>query len=76
MSTADDIRKAAALGDGWRALAELAAPRQAALDHVLLQKAASADPALLAIAAALRPDRPLATYEDLGGTYSHRAAAE
>jgi hypothetical protein len=70
MSFADHIRKTATLEEGERALEELTASRPAALDEVLLQKAARAEPQLLAIAASLRPDRPLATFEELGGTYA------
>ena len=70
MFLADDIRKTAMLGEGERAHEGRTASRPAALDVLLLQKAARAEPALLAVAASLRPDRPLATYEELGGTYA------
>jgi len=64
------IRKVAARQAGERALEErFSSPKLAAVDAVLLQRAASADRELLKVAAVIRPDAPMAVYEDLGGTY-------
>lgn len=64
------IRKIAAVRAGQRALEErFGSPKLAAVDAVLLHKAASADRELLGVAAALRPDDPLAMYENLGGAF-------
>jgi hypothetical protein len=66
-----EIRKIAAVQAGKRYLEERSSPvKLAAVDEVLLHKAGSADPELLGVAAALRPDNPLAAYEDLGGEYT------
>lgn len=66
-----EIRKIAAVQAGERAMQERFSPvKLSAVDAVLLHKAASADRQLLGIAAALRPDDPLAAYENLGGTYT------
>lgn len=70
MGLVDAIRKTAALEEGRRSFEELTSPDVPALDLVLMQKAAAADPVLLAVAGAVRPDCPLATYEELGGTYT------
>lgn len=64
------IRKTAAAEEGRRCFDELTSHRVPAVDLVLMRKAGSADPSLLAIAGALRPERPLATYEALGGMYA------
>ena len=63
------IRKTAAVEAGRRAFEALTGGAPSALDKVLMQKAGAADQELLAIAAAVRPHRPLAAYEDLGGQY-------
>lgn len=66
----EQIRKIAARQAGERALEErFGHPKVAAVDAVLLQRAAAADQELLKVAAALRPDAPMAAYEDLGGAY-------
>jgi len=73
MRLVDSIRKTAALEEGRRSFEELAGRRgrsASALDLVLMRKAGAADPSLLAIAGALCPERPLATYEAVGGTYA------
>lgn len=50
------------------------APKQAsAIDAILLEKQASTDPELIAVAAALDPSNVLRTYEKLGGTYAGAA---
>jgi hypothetical protein len=64
------IRKTAALEEGRRNFHELTSGEVSPLDAVLMQKAGAADPELLAIAGAVSPDRPLAAYENLGGTYT------
>ena len=69
MGVVELIRKTAALEEGRRSFMELTKREVPALDLVLMQKAGAADRELLKIAAALRPDRPLATYENLGGTF-------
>jgi hypothetical protein len=66
----DQIRKMSSVEMGKRAVEErFSSPKLSAVDAALLQKAASADRVLLEVAASLRPDDLLATYEDLGGTY-------
>jgi hypothetical protein len=66
------IRKIASEQAGKRSIEERfgPAPKLAAVDAVLLHKAASADRELLGVAVALRPDDPLAAYEEFGGTYT------
>ena len=65
------FRKLAADLVGRSALEErFGSPRLSALDEILLQKAASADPELLRVAAALNTGKTLNTYEALGGTFS------
>lgn len=65
-----EIRKIAAVQAGQRYLEERNAPvKLAAVDVVLLNKAAHADRELLGIAAALRPENPMAAYESLGGAF-------
>jgi hypothetical protein len=62
------IRKVAAIEQGRRSFEQLTAqcvPR--AVDVAIMQKEGSADPALLAIAGAIKPEGPLAMYEELGG---------
>ena len=65
------FRKLAADLVGRSALDERFGPPQlSALDSVLLKKAASADPALLKVAATFDTGNPLDTYEAFGGSYS------
>lgn len=71
MGEVDLIRKTAAREEGRRAFEELTSSELPALDAVLMQKAGAADPELLAIAGAVSPEHPLATYESLGGTYTY-----
>jgi hypothetical protein len=73
MGVVEHIRKVAAIEEGRRSFQELTAPgAPRALDVVLMKKAGAADPALLAIAGAIRPARPLAMYEELGGIYRQK----
>jgi hypothetical protein len=66
-----DLRKLAADVIGRAALEErFAEPRLSALDAVLLQKTASADPELLKVASAFNTGKTLNVYETLGGSYS------
>jgi hypothetical protein len=69
MGVVEQIRKAAAVEAGRQAFGELTSSAVSAVDQVLMQKAGAADQALLIIAAVIRPDRPLTTYEELGGQY-------
>jgi hypothetical protein len=67
----DDLRKLAAEVVGRDALEErFGPPAISAVDAVLLEKSASADPELLAIAEGLGTGDPLKVYEGLGGSYS------
>lgn len=70
MGVVERIRKTAAFVEGRRNFKELTSGEVPALDLVLMRKASAADPALLAVAGAVRPEAPLAAYEELGGTYS------
>jgi hypothetical protein len=67
------LHKLAADVVGRAALEErFGSPRLSALDEVLLQKAASADPALLAVAATFDTGATLKVYESLGGSYASK----
>jgi len=81
MKLSDDdiqsIRKQASLETGRLFLEErFGAPPVSAVQQVLLHKAAAADQELLAIAVAVRPDAPLAAYEELGGRYNFGKSEE
>lgn len=66
-----DLRKLAAEVVGRAALEErFGPPRVSAIDAILLQKQASADPDLLKVAAAFNTGKTLNVYEVLGGEYS------
>lgn len=68
-----DLRKLAADVVGRAALEErFGPPRISALDAILLEKAASADPELLKVAATFDTGKTLGVYEDLGGSYSSK----
>jgi len=65
------LRKQASLEQGRLFFQErFGAPRVSPVQQVLLHKAASTDRELLSIAASVRPDNPLAVYEELGGRYN------
>lgn len=69
----DDLRKLAADVVGRAALEErFGSPRICALDAILLEKSAAADPELLKVAATFDTGKTLNVYEDLGGSYSSK----
>jgi hypothetical protein len=69
----DDLRKLAAEVVGRAALEErFGPPRLSAVDAVLLQKSASADPELLKVAAMFDTGDTLNVYESLGGSYASK----
>lgn len=68
-----DLRKLAADVMGRAALEERFGPAHiSAVDAVLLQKSASADPELLRVAAAFDTGKTMDVYEDLGGSYASK----
>lgn len=70
-----DLRSLAADIVGRAALEErFGPPRVSSLDAVLLEKAASADPELLKVAATFDTGETLETYEQLGGEYGTKEA--